>query len=69
VVGQSAERLREAGRARPGGSQARAAAAAAFARVGTPDPRYAEPATTAPPPPAERDEIDELFTGVSGTGG
>jgi hypothetical protein len=67
VVGESADRLREAGRARAGSGQARAAAA--FARVATPDPRYAEPAAATSPPPAERDEIDELFTGASGTGG
>jgi hypothetical protein len=67
VTGESAERLRAAGRGGAGAGQAQAATA--FARVATPGPRYAEPAPAAPPPAAERDEIDELFTGASGTGG
>src|SRR5918994_4772514 len=41
VVGVTAERLREAGRA-VGGSPPAATAAGAFARVGSPDPQYLE---------------------------
>ena len=63
VVGVTAERLREAGGAAGGATQRQAEA---FARVTSPDPRYAEPLEpVVPPPPAERDEIDELFTGAS----
>lgn len=66
VVGVTAERLREAGRT-AGGSPPSPAAAGAFARVGSPDPRYVEAeelmGTEAPDEP--RDEIDALFTGAS----
>jgi hypothetical protein len=66
VVGVTAERLREAGRT-AGGPPRSPAAAGAFARVGSPDPRYVEAeelmATEAPDEP--RDEIDALFTGAS----
>jgi hypothetical protein len=61
VVGVTAERLRNAGRA-AGGVAPGEAGAAAFARVGSPDPRYVEPSDRPEPSPAERDEIDELFT-------
>jgi hypothetical protein len=64
VVGVTAERLRDAGRA-PGGAAPGAAGAVAFARVASPDPRYVETeaASASAPPSAEpRDEIDELFT-------
>jgi hypothetical protein len=68
IIGVSSARLREAGRA-AGGVAPGAAGAAAFARVGSPDPRYVEPPERpepAPPTPAEeRDEIDELFTDAS----
>jgi hypothetical protein len=64
VVGVTAERLREAGRA-AGDVAPGEAAAAAFARVGSPDPRYVEPSDRPEPSPAERDEIDELFTEAS----
>jgi hypothetical protein len=67
IVGVSVDRLREAGRA--AGGEPGPAAAAAFARVGSPDPRYVEPSPAPergePTPAAERDEIDELFTGAS----
>jgi hypothetical protein len=62
IVGESTEVLRTAGQAthsppRLGG--------AAFARVASPAPEFASPpAAAAPPAPrAERDEIDDLFTG------
>lgn len=68
IVGDSTDRLREAGRA-AGGAASGAAGAAAFARVGSPDPRYVEPSESAEraerTPAAERDEIDELFTDAS----
>jgi hypothetical protein len=65
VVGVTAERLREAGRA-TGGAAPGPAAAVAFARVGSPDPRYAEPAQPDRPRAEEpADEIDALFTGAS----
>jgi hypothetical protein len=65
VIGVGAERLREAGRA-TGGAPPGTAAAEAFARVGAPDPQYAEPVEPAPPSPTEpRDEIDALFTAAS----
>jgi hypothetical protein len=66
VVGVTAERLREAGRA-AGGVAPGEAGAAAFARVGSPDPQYVEPRPEPPAPaPGEpRDEIDEWFTGAS----
>jgi len=66
VVGVSAERLREAGGGARGTPPA-AAAAGAFARVGSPDPQYvdAEDRMAAAPPDEPRDEIDALFTGAS----
>jgi choline dehydrogenase-like flavoprotein len=66
VVGVTAERLREAGRA-AGGTPPPRAAAGAFARVGSPDPQYveAEDLIPAAPPDEPRDEIDELFTDAS----
>jgi hypothetical protein len=68
IVGVTAERLREAGRA-AGEWRPTPEAAGAFARVGSPDPQYVE--AREPPPPATpsepRDEIDELFTGASGS--
>jgi hypothetical protein len=66
IVGDTADRLREAGRGGLGLPPA-ATAASAFARVGTPDPQYVEaeelmaPASPAEPP----DDIDALFTGAS----
>ena len=69
VVGETAARLREAGSGGTG-AEPTAAAAAAFARVGSPDPRYVEAedlrAGRAPAEPA--DEIDALFTGASAGG-
>jgi choline dehydrogenase-like flavoprotein len=66
VVGVSAERLREAGRGGAGTPPA-AAAAAAFARVGSPDPQYldAEELRAGAPLAEPTDEIDALFTGAS----
>ena len=66
VVGVSMERLREAGRS-AGEMPPAAAAAGAFARVGSPDPQYAEAEDLMPaaPPDEPRDSIDELFTGAS----
>jgi hypothetical protein len=67
IVGVTAQRLRDAGRSAGGGAPGRAGAVA-FARVGSPDPRYvdeeeAPPGPSAPPAAAEPpDEIDELFT-------
>ena len=66
VVGATADRLREAGRGTLGAAPP-AAAGAAFARVGSPDPEYVDvealkaARTTSEPP----DEIDALFTGAS----
>jgi hypothetical protein len=67
VVGVTAERLREAGRTAGGGTAPPRAAAGAFARVGSPDPQYAEAEDlmAGAPPDEPRDEIDELFTEVS----
>ena len=66
VVGVTAARLREAGQGGAGAPPA-VAAAAAFARVGSPDPQYVEAedlrAGRSPSEPA--DEIDALFTGAS----
>jgi hypothetical protein len=69
VIGATAEQLREAGRSVRGMPPAEAAAGA-FARVGSPDPQYADAEDLMPAaPPAEpRDEIDELFTGASANG-
>jgi choline dehydrogenase-like flavoprotein len=66
VLGVSAERLRDAGRSARGMPPA-AAAAGAFARVGSPDPQYveAENLRAAAPSDEPRDEIDALFTGAS----
>ena len=66
VVGVTAERLREAGRGGLGMPPA-AAAAGAFARVGSPDPQYveAEELMAAGSPAQPPDEIDALFTGAS----
>lgn len=68
VVGTSVERLREAGRA-TGGAEPGRSAAAAFARVGSPDPQFVEPEAPAPAAAASStepsDEIDALFTGAS----
>lgn len=59
IVGESAATLRAAGAAT---TPPATSGGAAFARVGTPDPDYAEPAP-ASAPPAERDEVDDLFAG------
>ena len=66
IVGVSMARLREAGRSAgemPPGRSRRGA----FARVGAPDPQYAEAEDLMPaaPPDQPRDSIDELFTGAS----
>lgn len=63
VVGVTAERLRDAGRGAAGTAPA-PSAAEAFARVGSPDPEYAD---AGEPPAAEtrdepRDEVDALFS-------
>lgn len=69
IVGESAQALRDAGRA-IGSSDESASSALAFARIAEPDPALAE-LTAGPEAPAltqpgdERDEIDELFTGGS----
>jgi len=65
IMGTTTARLRDAGRA-IGGLPPGAHGAAAFARIGTPDPELLEEPRVAPAPvPAvgQRDEIDELFTG------
>jgi choline dehydrogenase-like flavoprotein len=66
VVGVTAQRLREAGRA-AGGVPPAAGAAEAFARVGSPDPEYvgADELTGVEGPDEPRDEVDALFTGAS----
>jgi hypothetical protein len=63
VVGVTAQRLREAGRSAGGGAPG-PAGAVAFARVGSPDPRYLEETPPAPAPAATEppDQIDDLFT-------
>jgi len=63
IVGETAQALRDAGRALAPSGEGPAAPAAAFARRA-----YAEPAGTAAPdvqpsPASERDEVDELFLG------
>ncbi len=66
IVGTTAARLRDAGRA-IGGPPPGPYAGAAFARIGTPDPELLEELRAAPapaPPAGQRDEIDELFTGA-----
>jgi len=72
VYGSTADRLRELGK--PVGSgrgPAAGAPAPAMARLSLPDERYTEAgdesaeARGAPVAPAQRDEIDELFTGGS----
>jgi choline dehydrogenase-like flavoprotein len=66
VVGVTLERLREAGRS-AGGPPPSPAAAGAFARVGSPDPKYVEAGQLVrdETPGEPRDEIDALFTGAS----
>jgi hypothetical protein len=71
IVGTTAARLRDAGRGL-GGAPSGAGAGAAFARVGAPDPELAQevpPVAVGPTAPAERDEIDDLFTGATAPGG
>ncbi len=63
VLGVAAERLREAGRAAGGAAPGRSASVA-FARVGSPDPEYAEPPGAEPAPATPPDAIDALFTGI-----
>ena len=71
VYGSTADRLRELGEPMGSGPSAAggAAPAPAMARMSLPDDRYAADALDAEQPtpvaPAERDEIDELFTGGS----
>ena len=69
VVGVTADRLRAAGHSVRGMPPTQAAAGA-FARVGSPDPQYAEAEDLMPagPPDMPGDEIDELFTGASANG-
>jgi hypothetical protein len=69
VVGVTARRLREAGQG-AGEMPPAATAAGAFARIGSPDPQYAEAEDLMPsaPPDEPRDEIDELFTATSERG-
>jgi hypothetical protein len=66
VVGVTAQRLREAGRA-AGGVAPAPAAADAFARVGSPDPEYVDAGelTGVEAPAGPPDEVDALFTGAS----
>lgn len=70
VVGVTAERLRAAGLA-AGGIAPGQTGSMAFARVGAPDPQYADTealkAPTAPSGVEPRDEIDELFTSAVGS--
>jgi len=73
IYGSSAEKLRELGEPMTSGARPAAGGAPAMARTALPDERYVladmesgedlERAT--PVAPAERDEIDELFTGGS----
>ena len=71
VYGSTADRLRELGEPMGSGPSAAggAAPAPAMARVSLPDERYTADASDAeqatPVAPAQRDEIDELFTGGS----
>jgi hypothetical protein len=67
VLGVTAARLRDAGKA-AGGEGGGPGEAAAFARVGSPDPAHVETGRLMRGPPRSRDEprdeIDALFTGV-----
>jgi hypothetical protein len=70
IVGTTAARLRDAGRA-VGRPPPEPYGGAAFARIGTPDPELLEEARAAPasaPSAGQRDEIDELFTGAQPQG-
>jgi hypothetical protein len=64
LVGETAQALRDAGRAlTPPGHGPAAAAPLAFARRAYGEPGAAEGASAPLPPEAEWDEIDELFRG------
>jgi hypothetical protein len=63
LVGETAQALREAGRALTPSGQGPAAAAPAFARRAYGEPGAAERAVASAPPPAEWDDVDELFRG------
>jgi hypothetical protein len=63
LVGEPAQALREAGRALTPSGQGPATAAPAFARRAYGDADPAERAVASAPPPAEWDEVDELFRG------
>ena len=68
ILGHSAEALRAAGRAIAPGAVGDVSGAAAFARETRPDPDFAAPAVSSPPPsPAagedDWDEVDRLFRG------
>lgn len=63
LVGETAQALRDAGRALTPPSEGRAAAPAAFARRARVEPAEVPPSGAQPPPEAEWDEVDELFCG------
>jgi hypothetical protein len=64
LVGESVQTLRDAGRAlTPAGQGPAAAAAPAFARRAYGEPGAQEAAGAPAPPPAEWDEVDQLFRG------
>lgn len=64
ILGQTADALRQAGRAvRPGGEQPSAAAELAFARLAQAGDDEPTDARAAPPAPEDWDEVDRLFRG------
>lgn len=64
IIGESAQALRQAGRALTPPAEGRAVTAAAFARRAYAAPAEAPPAGAQPPADAEWDEVDELFRGA-----
>jgi hypothetical protein len=63
LVGETAQALRDAGRALTPPSEGRSAAPAAFARRAWAEPAEAPAQSAQPPPEGEWDEVDELFRG------
>ena len=64
IVGETAQALRDAGRALTPAGEGPAAPAAAFARRAYAEPAGAPSPGTQPPPTGEWDEVDELFRGA-----
>ena len=64
IVGETAQALRDAGRALTPSGEGPAAPAAAFARRAYAEPAGAPSPGTQPPPAGEWDEVDELFRGA-----